>query len=330
MNRKTRNLVKQLHHADPKKRYDAVMALGQTGNLEVLDDLDKVANLDEDERVRHLAGQAVEVFTTLRRRQIERDRAAILAGEDPSYDWPELAQEKILRERETTAHDQHEEWSYVESKKKQLERMTEEEREKYLAAQEAERRRRARRRPFRILLFLALIIVCVAGAFVAYDRLTRKEPVNRTHLDALQELKSWVQAEQGALIAYDTAFANDAIDCATATAVTVPEQPEWIVEDGTQPFEGMDATVTNLLEIQSYLEHSRTAVQTGCTEGVTTVNGADVANFDELKGELIRGQRVALSVASEIETMITEEQARLAATEEPTQEPGAATQEPGS
>src|SRR5688572_3479315 len=109
-NRNTRKLLKQLQDADPKKRYDAVMALGQTGDLELMDDLDKIANLDEDARVRHLAGQAVEVFAILRRRQVDRDRAALMADDDGTIEWPELAQEKILREREMTAAKMDESW----------------------------------------------------------------------------------------------------------------------------------------------------------------------------------------------------------------------------
>ncbi|MBZ0308808.1 MAG: HEAT repeat domain-containing protein, partial [Anaerolineae bacterium] len=121
MDRKTRKLLKRLQHKDPKARYEAVLALGKTGNTELIEALDKVATLDEHAKVRELAGKAVRTLNTLQQREEAKKKAALKAQmSQEKFDWPTLAQERMLKQRDLTLTD--EEWNY----EKRLQKVREE------------------------------------------------------------------------------------------------------------------------------------------------------------------------------------------------------------
>jgi hypothetical protein len=240
MDRKTKKLIKQLDHSDPQKRYDAVLALGRTGNTELIDTLERVATLDESPKVRNLAQKAVNTLEILRQRELEAERQAQLRreaqeyGEDQGVDWKPLAVEKLLRDREVSDSEEYEEWSYVESKKRERERLLK-------AQQEAEARRIAeekarirRRRPFRIFVYTMTFITVIIALIAIWYTLTVDEPP-KSRTAALKDLQSLVEKQRDTIKAYEAQLVLDPIDCKAITNITIPGRPRWLELNGKEP-----------------------------------------------------------------------------------------------
>lgn len=236
MNRKTKKLLKQLEHDDPKTRYIAVLELGRMGDTALLDPLDRVANLDEDHRVRDLAAKATRTLEILKRREDSAARAAEIAVLDAAeggsdYEWKSMASDQMMdqtsRAREA---DQFEEWNY--QKAKEGERLSKEEHQQRLReAQEARERLAKReairkRRPFRIVLYIATAIVVVLTALILYVQFAVEQPPE-TRAEVLSELSEWSAEQAAAAAEFQTAIESDPADCATLNGLAVPQRPFW-------------------------------------------------------------------------------------------------------
>jgi predicted nucleic acid-binding Zn ribbon protein len=289
MDRKTKKLLKQLDSSDAKERYDAVLALGKTGDVELLDRLETVATLDENQKVRILAQKAVNTLGVLRQREQEAERQARIAkeieeeGEDTGVDWKPLAVEKVLKEREVTDGQKYEEWSYVESKRKALERrkQLEAEAEARRIAEEKERIRR--RRPYRLFMYLVFFLLAVFLMIALWYFVTVDVPPD-SRAAALSDLEIYVDQQRQTLITYQAQLVLDPIDCKTITAIGLPETPRWVkllnqapstnrfqkISDdlssvGDSNIEGLDPILASVHQVDTNLLDLKTGINTACS-----------------------------------------------------------------
>lgn len=301
MDRKTKKLLNQLESARPKERFEAVLALGKMGDVELIDELDKVANLDENDKVRDLAGMAVRTLEILRKRQEDRERARILEEEGPdSYEWKELSQEKLLRDRERNV-EEDEKWTYADSVAKKRQREQEEALKRQAEAEAYKKALERRRRPRRIINMLLATIIVLAVVIGGYWFATRpNEP--GTPAEALPLLRDWVVLQQASLVSYGNAFTKDPLDCAELNGITTPEKPAW-ANVGHQSLTGLDQIVTDLQEIDQILVTLKANTTSVCTDQ-ETVAKADWVEFINQEGQQLRGLRLANATSSAIETQI--------------------------
>lgn len=264
MDRKTKKLLKRLQHKDPKVRYEAVLALGKTGNTELIDALDKVATLDEHPKVRDLAHKAVRTLNTLQQREEAKKKAALKAQmAQEKFDWPTLAQERMLKQRDLTLTD--EEWNY----EKRLQKVRE---EKENAEREAKKAAQRRRRRFRMVLYLALAIAAVALVLALSEYL---DDTPEDTEEALTELQTLVQDQQAALLKYCEVLAFDpasgcqtpngtaALECKTLKEVNLPTLPAWLKPD-EPTLQGKDSMIANIQDADTLLKTVRTNIETQC------------------------------------------------------------------
>ncbi|RMG76650.1 MAG: HEAT repeat domain-containing protein, partial [Chloroflexi bacterium] len=66
MNRRTRELIKQLQSESPKERYLAAAELAKRKDIEALPALNKVATFDQNENVRTMAYNAVRFLSQIK------------------------------------------------------------------------------------------------------------------------------------------------------------------------------------------------------------------------------------------------------------------------
>lgn len=237
MDRKTKKWVKQLDNDSPKVRYEAVLALGNLGDTTLTDQLDKIANLDDHPKVRHLASQAVSVLEVLAQRQRTRElqRLAEAEGDDPGLEWPELMHEKMLKHREISSDDNEDDYSY--ERVRQVERMSEEERQQFFAdqaqadaeaAEEAKRRRKSRGGRRRLILWLAASIGLLGLAILSWYALTiRPDAAPEDRQAVLESLQSWVIEQQDVTNRYEAVLATDPVSCQAAKEISLPANPRW-------------------------------------------------------------------------------------------------------
>ncbi len=302
MDRKTKNLIKKLDHKDPKVRYDAVMALGKLGDTALLETLGKVATLDDNPKVRDLAGKAVNALNKLQQREVEKQKAALkaqMAAE--KIDWPTLAQERMTQHRDYRDIDS-EEWSY----EKRLEKVRAEKEAAEAAAKKAAQRTRFR---FRLVLYIVLVLIALAAGFVLREVL---DDTPDTAEAALEEIKPIIQGQQAALLSYCDALAFDktsncqqplgsvTLDCKTIQAVELPEAfPEWLVVDDPLLVDDRDM-VLSVTIVRDSLAFIHDSIKTQC-EGKEAVTVSEWADYLPIGNLLFAGLRDSANNASYIE-----------------------------
>lgn len=311
MKRQAKKYLKQLDHADPKVRYDAVMALGKMGDPELLDVLDRVANLDDHPRVRDLASKAVTTLETLKKRQLERARATELDADDPLL-WPELSKNKIMEPEERRK--QAEDWTYEQSILEQRRRKKEAELERIQDLERQMRRRRWRRLPLRILLVLLVSIGCLVATAALRNYLDhRNDP--KSEQAALEGLRDWLEAQQFAATDYQQLIqASTDISCSDLQGVERPETPIWVTDDNSL-LTDYSALVTDLRGYQELMQQLNTQIEAACADA-ESVSLAEIDETVSVTGIPVRIQRASLLTASQIEQALTD-LAAADATEEP-------------
>lgn len=241
MKRGTKKLLKQLRNESPKVRYEAVLALGRLGDSSLIDPLDDVANLDDNHKVRHLAGQAVSTL-----HELERRRALRAQGDmnDPIA-WPELAHERMLAYRET-AYKEEEQRDWAAEASKKLKDLTPEEKQALkdkLAKQKAKEEKRAerrKRRGYRMILWLAATIGIIGLTIVLwYAMFVTPPPSDRAAV--LRELENWATAQQGTVGEYQTLLSASEVECSAVRGIDLSERPKW-----TYLVEGVGLTETRI------------------------------------------------------------------------------------
>ncbi len=300
MDRKTKKLLKRLQHKDPKVRFEAVLELGKTGNTELIDALDKVATLDEHPKVRDLAHKAVRTLNTLQQREEAKKKAALkVQMAQEKFDWPTLAQERMLKQRDLTLTD--EEWNY----EKRLQKVRE---EKENAEREAKKAAQRRRRRFRMVLYLALAIAAV-GLVLALSEYLDDTPEDTE--EALTELQILVQEQQAALLKYCEVLAFDpasgcqtptgaaALECKTLKEVNLPALPAWLKPD-EPTLQGKDLLIDRIKFTNDRLRTIQTGIETQCS-GKETLIPAEWPEYMNMSSAIVAGFNLANPAASEIQ-----------------------------
>lgn len=308
-NRKKSRLLKQLEHSEAKDRYQAVMDLGLMGDTELIDELDKVANLDDHPRVRTLAAKAVRTLEILRQRQMERVREAMESEDLGEIEWPDLVKDKMGKEREVVADN----WSYEKSIQDRKQRKEEDE---FREMMEAEKRRRdaiRRRRPLRIIYMLIFTLICIVGAYAANEYVNKTdEPKSKD--EALVGLQDWVAAQQTTFTGYNDAFGQNPIACSALKDVSVAAKPSWVT-DTNEYLTDYTTLVTGLNALDTTIQEIKTSVDQLC-EGNESLDSSNVDVID-ITGRPLQALRSAGALASSIEQ---ERNVLATATEAPAEE----------
>ena len=331
MDRKTQKLLDQLDSDNAKTRYEAVMALGKTGDTDLINALDRVANLDEHPKVRELASKAVQTLEILQKRRLQRERAAqeiAEEGEDNGYQWPDLMKDKMMDQRQVAGGDV-DEFDYEKSRQREIERKEAEVAEKEsakMAEKETERSIvRKRRRRFRMLLWVSLA-VAVVGLFVVAWYVTSVERPPDSREATLIDLREWVLDQQAAVVGYETEFQNDPLNCAALQEIGMPDRPKWTelltvselaqqesesgilvsVEDDLNRIDesllgGLEPVLNDLSRSHNRLEDIQSNVDAACSAGTETVPQASWANFSQLGGFTAQAMNSTVNAASAIE-----------------------------
>jgi hypothetical protein len=327
MDRNTKKLLKQLESDKPKERYQAVLELGKTGDTDLIDPLDRVANLDDHPKVRELASKAVNTLEILQKRRLGREHIAQeikVEGEDAGVEWPELMKEKMMEERRLTAAQDYEEFNYIESKKKELDRKKAKAAELEAQRQAEIAKQRARARRFRMALWV-LLAFAVVGLFVLAWYITSVESPPTTREAALFDLQEWTREQQAAVIAFETEFQKDPLECATLQSIALPSGPKWtelltISELAREPQEGilnsladdmnridetllggLEPVLNDLSRTNNRLFDISLSVNASCSAGLDEVPQAAWADLAQVEGYIAQAQRSAVNAASEIE-----------------------------
>jgi len=323
MDRKTKKWLKQLESKQAKERYNAVLALGKTGDTELIDTLDRVANLDEHHKVRDLAAKAVRTLEILKKRQLQREAAALDDDDDGGgYEWKPLVHEKIMSTRETAIQksEEDENWSYSESKRRQIERETDAERAKREAAEAdalaKEAARKRRRRPFRLFLLLVTFLMVLVAVFALWYSIN-VDPPPTTRAATLRALNELATQQQSAIAAYETELANDPLNCPALLAIKVPERPRWVeltVTDASVTVQagaleaaaddlnrinknllvGLDGVMTDLDRTHARLLDLKNGTAAGCS-GQESISPAEWTGYADMGGYIAQAGRSAES-----------------------------------
>lgn len=296
MKRKYKKLLAQLESDDAKTRYEAVLALGKTGETEFIDHLDKVATLDKNPKVRDLANKAVRTLKVLRQREIEQERQALLEAEpeEPDdFNWPTLAKEDIMSNREVGGAGGKAEFDYVRAKQIEQEVKAREAEEARIRAEiearQAKKDLRRKRRPRRILIFLVITLAIIGLVYVISLQLADDDvAVPDDPEQVILDMRDFVGAERDAATSYSALMANP-IDCNAINAIELPDKPEWITADAELPEEAtehindptniLDNIVTNSERLSEFVS----SITTAC-EGQDMLPTSEWADFSTQGG----------------------------------------------
>lgn len=204
MDKKTKKLVEKLYDDDVKERYQAVLALGKTGDPELIPALDKVASLDDHPKIRKLAEMAVRALKKVEARQLEEARKAMRENEREE-EW-DLEWQLHGAKSDGDDSQQSENWTYDRAKESTLEAKAAEEAAQKAAIKEAAREKRRARRGFRLILWLSAGLGAIALTLVGDWHMERLKK---------QELRSWIEDSQAVVLNYQAAIENDELACET-------------------------------------------------------------------------------------------------------------------
>lgn len=228
MDRKTRQLLSQLESDSAKERYLAVVELGKRRDTSLLPHLDKVATLDDNQKVREIAYNAVRFLSILKE---EEDRAAQLAlaeseEDDDDSGWGKI--EELLVEPLEDTEDEAGSgvWNYQEAM--QAQRLAEEEERR--TAEALKRRKRWRYRRFLWFATLTAVMGLVVVAVYVQDH--ANDPNSRQ--EALERLSEWHADVQATAERFDEAMNGSVFDCALYREderFQIPERPKGLGPD---------------------------------------------------------------------------------------------------
>ncbi|MBI5931681.1 MAG: HEAT repeat domain-containing protein [Chloroflexi bacterium] len=296
MDKQTKKLVQNLSDSDPKVRYNAVMALGKTGDISLIDELDKVATLDQNPKVRDLAYKAVRALTVLRQREQSAAREKLMKAADDEYEWQMLSGDisrqagPVVTEIKWDDEDildlppHPDDAPLTPADEKQDKKRAKKARAK---AAKQERSRGRVSGCFKVFLWAAACIGLLGATVVAFNEINtpKDAPINRA--DALYKLNEWVQDDAQTALAYQAILNGATLDCkafGSEDEYQVPERPEWAgdvkeySQEGLDPFFNLMAGGTDALSV------TRQQIETACA-GKDQLNSTDWA-IGDAQGQL--------------------------------------------
>lgn len=289
MDKQTKKLIQKLADADPKVRYNAVMALGKTGDISLIDELDKVATLDQNPKVRDLAYKAVRALSVLRQRQEAEARQKLMKAADDDYEWQMLSGDISRQAGPVVTEIKWDDEDILDLPPEPDEAPApapeKEGRRAKKAQQKAARRERSRGRVsgcFRVFMWMAACFALLGATIVAYDEINTPEDAAINRADALYKLNEWVQDDAQTALAYQTALNAATLDCKTvpsAEEYTVPERPKWVGDVNEYHQEGLDPFFNLMEEVEEGLYKTRSQIETACS-GKDQLNSTDWAIGD--------------------------------------------------
>lgn len=259
MDRRTKKLLNQLQHEDAAKRYEAVLQLGKSGQTGLIAPLDKVASLDDNEKVRTLAAKAVRTLRILKQREEEAQQKT--AGEQKKEDpleWNLLATRATQEDKRKT---DEQSWTYDQAKEEQR-RLKEQREAEELAAQKRARRVRARRR---LIYWLGAVIGVLGLIIVAAFTLFQRD---------VEPLRTWAEDSRDVARAYGETFGGNTVDCAAVQldeALKRPERPSTNFDNNSD----FDEFFSLMSRVEEELEILETDAKNFCQESFETREIAD-------------------------------------------------------
>ncbi len=265
MNRKAKQLIKDLESPSAKERYLAIIALGRLRDTRTLPALDKVATLDKNTKVRNAAYQAVRYLGELKKQQDQEAHRARLDEEDDGdeADWGDT--DSFLADDNDYEIDDTGSWSYTDAI------------QEHQAAKEAEkiseeREHRRSRRRYRIILWLAAAIAIMGLAIVSAD-LIEKRDLPKSREEALERLGDWLADMSATREAYNAVMLGLPVDCTAFREggdYSIPGQPSWAGPDKDHQ-DNLDEFFTAMQQIETDLRVVHQAIQQFCSNGEESV-----------------------------------------------------------
>jgi hypothetical protein len=257
IDKKTKRLLEQLDDDNPAKRYEAVLLLGKTGNTALITPLDKVASLDEDERVRRLADKAVQTLRVLRQREEQVLRDEKLAAEG-NLEWGLLTDQvqgdapkaqksgsfdyDTIRNRDPLEEDSDEfELDDDDNDKKA--------KEKSGKSDKKRKKKRRTRAGFRVILWLGVAIGTLVLIILAEQAYEDRQD------DELSENEQWAKDSRGLAKQYEDAFENGSLNCPEIKPqdMALPPRPENI-EDDAEFLAAVQKVETDFTDLQQQVQ----------------------------------------------------------------------------
>lgn len=307
MNRRTRELIKQLQSESPKERYLAAAELAKRKDIEALPALNKVATFDQNENVRTMAYNAVRFLSQIKNQmdQEELRRRVLQSNEDDDSDdshplWSEDDDDDDDDDSKddirVTAADLGISGSFLfgedddndDDEVRPSSKKTRKGKRKKSPQSEAVRRARRERRKranFKMVLWLSALLAVIALTLAVREEYT--EP--RTREDAIQGLDIWLEQMIETTGVYTTALSGTSFDCSSFqnnSQFNIPEGPEWAARDGKNQenlddfFDGMEAAQERLITVKRTLE------QLCAREGGATIDLPPAANLAQQVSEV--------------------------------------------
>lgn len=277
MDKQTKKLLQNLSDSDPKVRYQAVLALGKMGDTSLIDELDKVATLDQNTKVRDLAYKAVRTLATLKQREQMVAREKLIKAADDDYEWQMISGDiskqagpvvtEIIWDEDGGSNlfnDPPEAVAAAEGK-------AEKKRRRKQAKEKQEKPTRVRYRMsgcFKVFLWMAVCVGLLGAAVVAFQQLNEIEdaPVNRG--DALYKLNEWAGDNASASIRYQGLLAGSTtIDCAAFddnSFYKLPEHPEWAGVDQPYHQDNLESFFALMDSVETSLSEARAQIELNC------------------------------------------------------------------
>lgn len=288
MDKQTKKLIQNLSNPDPKVRYDAVLALGKMGDVSLIDDLDRVATLDQNPKVRDLAYKAVRTLTVLRQREQSVAREKLMKAADDDYEWQMLSGEinkqagTVITEIKWEDEDilslpPDMDASPVEVEE-QPSKKRREKRSKTKATQQQQTRGKVRMSGcFKVFLWAAACVALLGAAVVAFNEIGTPEdaPVNRA--DTLYKLNEWVQENAETALAYEAQLIAPTLDCKAVKSddvFEITERPDWAGDLEEYYQDGLGPIFLLLDDAETALEETNQQIEAACG-GQEQINNAD-------------------------------------------------------
>ncbi len=289
VDKQTKKLIQNLSDADPKVRYNAVMALGKTGDVSLIDELDKVATLDQNPKVRDLAYKAVRALSVLRQRQQSEAREKLAKAADDEYEWQMLSGDISKQAGPVVTEIKWDDEDILDlppdmdeapvSAEKEGRRGKKSKKEK---AAKQERSRGGISGCFRVFMWAAVCVGLLGATVVAYDEINTPDDAAINRADAIYKLNEWVQENAQTALAYQTALNGATLDCKvvpSADEYTMTERPKWAGDVSEFHQEGLDPFFNLMTEAQEGLNKTRSQIETACS-GQDQLNSTDWAIGD--------------------------------------------------
>lgn len=276
MDRKTRQLLIDLESDSAKERYVAVVELSKTKNTKLLPQLNKIATLDPNPKVRQVAFQAVKYLNNLKEEQSKvarQARQAQLDAMEDDEDDDDLL-DNLLDDDDDDSEDDRKRitgsWNYEEAVKSQHKNVQ-------IKKLSTKKEKRRKRRGFRVFLWLAACVVVVGLAVVAYDRENRRdEPKDRQ--EALTRLGAWVDDLSEKVSLYQTATSLATFVCSDleTEALDIPSRPKGLGSHAAHQ-DDLDEFFEHISEAETTLKNTHAEIKRVCE---TVASGGGDGTFN--------------------------------------------------